>query len=264
MSPQQAGCDHVLNSKARNDKCGVCGGDNSSCKTLAGTFNDAQYGESRPHRPPAVSDTVGEGGQQRCASVSVHSLQPLMSRQVTLRGLNLSRPDERWSCVLFGKVLRLNNGQIDSPHMIPPSRRTQGVLLTQRCRSSEPTAGCVQSASSGPGHGVGDKDQWAWPLPCTCGIGLALSCGVSALVVCVQICPQPHDAEEEDVAFRCRGFLTPSFCSQLLSSTFSPSASLSLSQPDFTSTDTLLLPPSLQIPRLQRSKNYYHQRSSFS
>lgn len=43
---QQAGCDHVLNSKARNDKCGVCGGDNSSCKTLAGTFNDAQYGES--------------------------------------------------------------------------------------------------------------------------------------------------------------------------------------------------------------------------
>uniref|UniRef100_A0A8D3C798 ADAM metallopeptidase with thrombospondin type 1 motif 20 n=1 Tax=Scophthalmus maximus TaxID=52904 RepID=A0A8D3C798_SCOMX len=30
---RQAGCDHVLNSKARNDKCGVCGGDNSSCGT---------------------------------------------------------------------------------------------------------------------------------------------------------------------------------------------------------------------------------------
>uniref|UniRef100_A0A665UAA7 ADAM metallopeptidase with thrombospondin type 1 motif, 9 n=1 Tax=Echeneis naucrates TaxID=173247 RepID=A0A665UAA7_ECHNA len=36
---RQAGCDHVLNSKARRDKCGVCGGDNSSCKTVAGTFN---------------------------------------------------------------------------------------------------------------------------------------------------------------------------------------------------------------------------------
>lgn len=47
LSIQQAGCDHVLNSKARNDKCGVCGGDNSSCKTLAGTFNDAQYGKHR-------------------------------------------------------------------------------------------------------------------------------------------------------------------------------------------------------------------------
>ncbi|XP_051651320.1 A disintegrin and metalloproteinase with thrombospondin motifs 20 isoform X1 [Manacus candei] len=41
---RQAGCDHVLNSKARIDKCGICGGDNSSCKTLAGTFNSAHYG----------------------------------------------------------------------------------------------------------------------------------------------------------------------------------------------------------------------------
>lgn len=44
-SSQQAGCDHVLNSKARRDKCGVCGGDNSSCKTVAGTFNIVRYGE---------------------------------------------------------------------------------------------------------------------------------------------------------------------------------------------------------------------------
>ena len=45
VSLQQAGCDHVLNSKARRDKCGVCGGDNSSCKTIAGTFNIVRYGE---------------------------------------------------------------------------------------------------------------------------------------------------------------------------------------------------------------------------
>uniref|UniRef100_A0A670JF10 ADAM metallopeptidase with thrombospondin type 1 motif 20 n=1 Tax=Podarcis muralis TaxID=64176 RepID=A0A670JF10_PODMU len=41
---RQAGCDHVLNSKARRDKCGICGGDDSSCRTLAGTFNSAHYG----------------------------------------------------------------------------------------------------------------------------------------------------------------------------------------------------------------------------
>ncbi|KAM6215650.1 A disintegrin and metalloproteinase with thrombospondin motifs 20 [Rhynchocyon petersi] len=40
----QAGCDHVLNSKTRRDKCGVCGGDNSSCKTETGIFNSAHYG----------------------------------------------------------------------------------------------------------------------------------------------------------------------------------------------------------------------------
>ncbi|XP_034983887.2 A disintegrin and metalloproteinase with thrombospondin motifs 20 isoform X1 [Zootoca vivipara] len=41
---RQAGCDHVLNSKARRDKCGICGGDDSSCRTLSGTFNSAHYG----------------------------------------------------------------------------------------------------------------------------------------------------------------------------------------------------------------------------
>ncbi|XP_034031983.1 A disintegrin and metalloproteinase with thrombospondin motifs 20 [Thalassophryne amazonica] len=55
---RQAGCDHVLNSKARNDKCGVCGGDNSSCKTLAGTFNDAQYGYNIVVRIPAGATNI--------------------------------------------------------------------------------------------------------------------------------------------------------------------------------------------------------------
>ncbi|XP_077425592.1 A disintegrin and metalloproteinase with thrombospondin motifs 20 [Vanacampus margaritifer] len=55
---RQAGCDHVLNSKARNDKCGVCGGDNSSCKTQAGTFNDAQYGYNTVVRIPAGATNI--------------------------------------------------------------------------------------------------------------------------------------------------------------------------------------------------------------
>ncbi|KAJ8377406.1 hypothetical protein AAFF_G00260660 [Aldrovandia affinis] len=55
---RQAGCDHVLNSKARNDKCGVCGGDNSSCRTLAGTFNNAQYGYNIVVRIPAGATNI--------------------------------------------------------------------------------------------------------------------------------------------------------------------------------------------------------------
>ncbi|XP_053741370.1 A disintegrin and metalloproteinase with thrombospondin motifs 20 isoform X1 [Synchiropus splendidus] len=55
---RQAGCDHVLNSKARNDKCGVCGGDNSSCKTQDGTFNDAQYGYNTVVRIPAGATNI--------------------------------------------------------------------------------------------------------------------------------------------------------------------------------------------------------------
>ncbi|XP_028666607.2 A disintegrin and metalloproteinase with thrombospondin motifs 20-like isoform X1 [Erpetoichthys calabaricus] len=55
---RQAGCDHVLNSKARKDKCGVCGGDNSSCKTLAGTFSSAQYGYNIVVRIPAGATNI--------------------------------------------------------------------------------------------------------------------------------------------------------------------------------------------------------------
>ncbi|KAL4631333.1 A disintegrin and metalloproteinase with thrombospondin motifs 2-like [Arapaima gigas] len=35
----KVGCDHVIGSTQQEDKCGVCGGDNSSCKVVKGTFN---------------------------------------------------------------------------------------------------------------------------------------------------------------------------------------------------------------------------------
>ncbi|XP_057217924.1 A disintegrin and metalloproteinase with thrombospondin motifs 9 [Triplophysa rosa] len=55
---RQAGCDHVLNSKARRDKCGVCGGDNSSCKTVAGTFNMVHYGYNVVVRIPSGATNI--------------------------------------------------------------------------------------------------------------------------------------------------------------------------------------------------------------
>ncbi|KAM4722780.1 A disintegrin and metalloproteinase with thrombospondin motifs 9 [Rhinophrynus dorsalis] len=57
---RQAGCDHVLNSKARRDKCGVCGGDNSSCKTVAGTYNLSlmHYGYSIVVRIPVGATNI--------------------------------------------------------------------------------------------------------------------------------------------------------------------------------------------------------------
>lgn len=58
IAEQQAGCDHVLNSKARRDKCGVCGGDNSSCKTVANTFNVVRYGKRLRVRGPSVCTRV--------------------------------------------------------------------------------------------------------------------------------------------------------------------------------------------------------------
>ncbi|KAL1425853.1 hypothetical protein MTO96_018835 [Rhipicephalus appendiculatus] len=39
-----AGCDHQLNSTATTDMCGVCGGDNATCRTIKGHFNLAKFG----------------------------------------------------------------------------------------------------------------------------------------------------------------------------------------------------------------------------
>ncbi|KAK2492449.1 hypothetical protein MC885_010158 [Smutsia gigantea] len=55
---RQAGCDHVLNSKARRDKCGVCGGDNSSCRTMAGVFNSAHYGYNVVAKIPTGATSI--------------------------------------------------------------------------------------------------------------------------------------------------------------------------------------------------------------
>nr|XP_004668589.2 A disintegrin and metalloproteinase with thrombospondin motifs 20 isoform X2 [Jaculus jaculus] len=53
-----AGCDHVLNSKAKRDKCGVCGGDDSSCQTMAGVFSSAHYGYNVIVKIPAGATNI--------------------------------------------------------------------------------------------------------------------------------------------------------------------------------------------------------------
>ena len=35
----RTGCDGIIGSKLQYDKCGICGGDNSSCTKVVGTFN---------------------------------------------------------------------------------------------------------------------------------------------------------------------------------------------------------------------------------
>lgn len=38
LARQKVGCDGVIGSRKQEDKCGVCGGDNTHCKVVKGTF----------------------------------------------------------------------------------------------------------------------------------------------------------------------------------------------------------------------------------
>lgn len=41
LSLQHVGCDRVLGSDLKEDKCRVCGGDGSTCETIEGIFNQS-------------------------------------------------------------------------------------------------------------------------------------------------------------------------------------------------------------------------------
>lgn len=64
--PQHVGCDRVLGSDLREDKCRVCGGDGSACETIEGVFSPALLGAGE--RPPLLCHTPhwtgGKAGPQ--------------------------------------------------------------------------------------------------------------------------------------------------------------------------------------------------------
>lgn len=52
---QKVGCDREIGSNKVEDKCGVCGGDNSHCRTVKGTFTRTpkKPGKNPPHQTAA-------------------------------------------------------------------------------------------------------------------------------------------------------------------------------------------------------------------
>ena len=54
----QAGCDHILGSTTRLDKCGVCGGDGTSCVMKSGALNVSSYGYNFVVRIPSGASNI--------------------------------------------------------------------------------------------------------------------------------------------------------------------------------------------------------------
>lgn len=54
----KAGCDHLLNSTKKLDKCGVCGGDGSSCRKITGSIRKFKYGYTDIVTIPAGATSI--------------------------------------------------------------------------------------------------------------------------------------------------------------------------------------------------------------
>lgn len=56
---QTVGCDKIVDSNSTIDKCGVCGGDGMSCKTITKTFTDSpKFGYKTIGTIPAGSRNI--------------------------------------------------------------------------------------------------------------------------------------------------------------------------------------------------------------
>ena len=60
--PQHVGCDRVLGSDLREDKCRVCGGDGSACETIEGVFSPALLGTGERPQLPSYTPLFGSWG----------------------------------------------------------------------------------------------------------------------------------------------------------------------------------------------------------
>lgn len=73
--PQHVGCDRVLGSDSKEDKCRVCGGDGSSCETIEGIFNHSLPEGGReqtacsPSIPPPPLLALGMGRDRTQSSI---------------------------------------------------------------------------------------------------------------------------------------------------------------------------------------------------
>ncbi|VDL72102.1 unnamed protein product [Nippostrongylus brasiliensis] len=55
----KAGCDHRLHSTVTRDKCGICGGDSTTCRTVKGTYNErGSFGYNAVMKIPAGSANI--------------------------------------------------------------------------------------------------------------------------------------------------------------------------------------------------------------
>ncbi|XP_069751020.1 A disintegrin and metalloproteinase with thrombospondin motifs 8-like [Narcine bancroftii] len=54
----KAGCDHVIGSSAKFDKCAVCGGNSSTCSKISGSLNKSKYGYNDVVTIPAGATNI--------------------------------------------------------------------------------------------------------------------------------------------------------------------------------------------------------------
>ncbi|XP_059001049.1 A disintegrin and metalloproteinase with thrombospondin motifs 4 isoform X2 [Mustela lutreola] len=142
-----AGCDRVIGSKKKFDKCMVCGGDGSSCSKQSGSFRKFRCGPARGRQPPLQRrhGSLGDAGRPWAAGPAAHAAGP-GGRQ----------PPER------SPALQLLRAPASAVHTAPPSA---GLAAPQGSNSGDPPAAPlggqeITSSSPLPCWAPGPRTGW--------------------------------------------------------------------------------------------------------
>lgn len=118
-----SGCDHILNSSAKMDSCGVCKGDNSSCQRITGSFNSSFYGYTKVTKIPAGSSFI---------EIKQHGWEGLHNDSNYL----VLRYADREEYILNGKFMVMNRRVIRRPEMTIEYSGPEAII--ERLNSSRP------------------------------------------------------------------------------------------------------------------------------
>ncbi|XP_008121172.1 A disintegrin and metalloproteinase with thrombospondin motifs 4 [Anolis carolinensis] len=103
-----AGCDRVIGSKKKFDKCMVCGGDNSACAKIYGSFTKPQYGYNDVVTIPvgATHILIRQSSGSSSASDGIYLALRRRDHSYALNGNYVLAPSEQDVHLHSGSVLR--------------------------------------------------------------------------------------------------------------------------------------------------------------
>uniref|UniRef100_A0A2C9KKF4 Peptidase M12B domain-containing protein n=1 Tax=Biomphalaria glabrata TaxID=6526 RepID=A0A2C9KKF4_BIOGL len=107
------GCDNKLGSKMKRDMCGVCGGDNFTCRSVTGIFNNAIYGYNLVGTIPqgATHIDIRQYGQMRHTKDDDNYLALKDSQQRYILNGEYSVRTEPWKIKLGGAIIEYSGSE---------------------------------------------------------------------------------------------------------------------------------------------------------
>ncbi|XP_020647584.3 A disintegrin and metalloproteinase with thrombospondin motifs 8 [Pogona vitticeps] len=132
----KAGCDHIIGSPKKLDKCGVCGGNGSTCRRITGSFNRSKFGYNDIVTIPAGATNIDIKQHSRVRHDGNYLALKTLDGKYLLNG-NLTVSAMEQDIFVKGTVLRYSGSlttleRLQSYQQIPESITVQVLTVSTK------------------------------------------------------------------------------------------------------------------------------------